>query len=130
MKKFATLAAIMLASLWSVMATAIPAHAQGGSYGGIAVAMSNHHFGFNTGGSNHGQAQEMAVSACLQFGGNSDCHPVLTWRNGCGALAISRTHWSYGSGASVRDASNRARANNPGVNPYIRHWACTEGYAL
>ncbi|WP_194814435.1 DUF4189 domain-containing protein [Nocardia sp. XZ_19_385] len=131
MKKFATLAAVLPAIAGTVLAaTAAPAHAQGPSYGGIAVAMSNHHYGFTYNVATHAAAEAGAVRACLQYGGNPDCRPVLTWRNGCGALAISPTHWSYGSGPSLRAARDRAIANNPGRGARIEHWQCTEGYAL
>ncbi|WP_329412113.1 DUF4189 domain-containing protein [Nocardia vinacea] len=109
--------------------SAAPAQAQANEYGAIAISRSTSHYGFWYGSGSFAAAESNAVNSCIKYGGGSDCTAKISWRNGCGALAISRNYWSYGSGPSLAAAKNKALANNPG-NAYIEHWNCTSGYSL
>lgn len=131
MKKLLTAAAVLVATVGSLLATtAAPAQAQYGSnYGAIAVSLSTGHYGYSYDLSSYSEAESYAESACIRYGGASDCTARISWRNGCGALASSSGWWSYGSGATLSAAKSQALRNNPGA-AYIEHWNCTSGYSL
>ena len=132
MKRLLTSAAVLIATVGSVLAVfgTAPAMAQSRSYyGAIAVSIDTGHYSFTYNYSSYSEAESAAVSSCLRNGGGSDCDAKLSWRNGCGALAISKGWWSYGSGATITAAKNKALSNNPG-SARIEHWNCTSGYSL
>lgn len=127
LKKILTVAAVLVATIGSMfVASVTPAHAQYSSYyGAIAVSLSTGNYGWSYDYDSYAEAESAAESSC----GAADCVAKISWRNGCGALAVSDNWLSYGSGATKAAARSEALANNPG-NAYIEHWNCTSGYDL
>ncbi|GAA5055792.1 DUF4189 domain-containing protein [Nocardia callitridis] len=131
MKKLVTGAAIVVASVGTLLAgTAAPAQAYSSNYGAIAVDLSSETYGYSYDYSSASEAEAAAETQCRTHGGGYGCTAKISWRNGCGALSVSRNYWAYGSGATVGRARSKALSNNPGSGAYILHWNCTSGYGL
>lgn len=129
-KRMLTSAAVLGATAAAVFAGHIaPAQAQSGNYGAIAVSVKPGVYGYATDYGSYADAEAGAMSACLRGGGGGGCDVKVSYRNGCGAIAISRGWWSYGSASTIGGAKREALNNNPG-NAYIKHWNCTSGYQL
>ncbi|MFQ6331452.1 MULTISPECIES: DUF4189 domain-containing protein [unclassified Nocardia] len=122
MKKFVTGAAIMAATVGSVLATAAPAQAAYGYYGAIAVSNDGDYAISNNYGS-YSAAENSAVSAC-----GYGCSVLISWTNGCGVLASSSSQWSASARASYSAAKSAALSRVPGG--YVVDWRCTSGYSL
>jgi hypothetical protein len=121
-KKFITGAAIMAATVGSVLATSAPAQAQYGYYGAIAVARNGDYAISNNYGS-YSSAESNALSAC-----GSGCEVLISWTNGCGVLASSSRQWNGAARASYSAARSAALSRLPGG--YVVDWRCTRGYSL
>lgn len=127
LKKILTVAAVLVATIGSMLAVSVtPAHAQSSYYGAIAVSLSTGRYGYSYDYPSYSSAEDRAVSEC----GVDDCVAKISWRNGCGALAVSSRYYSYGAGPTRSDARADALANNPDGDAYIEHWNCTSGYSL
>ncbi|RMI28527.1 DUF4189 domain-containing protein [Nocardia stercoris] len=130
MKKFTTMVAVFVASIAAVLASsAAPARAYTDYYGAIALSRSTGTYGYSYDYDSFSQAEDAAVSQCLRAGGGSDCEAKISWANGCGAIALSRDYWSYGSAATLAGAKRDALSSNP-EPASIEHWNCTSGYSL
>lgn len=131
MKRILTSAAVLTATIGSLLAVhAVPAQAQPRNYyGAMAVSVRAGHSTISTNYDSYAAAESASLNHCRTHGGGGGCEVKLSWRNGCGAIAISRTHWSYGSGAGIGAAKRNALDANPG-NANIKHWKCTSGYSL
>ncbi|ONM47795.1 DUF4189 domain-containing protein [Nocardia donostiensis] len=127
LKKILTVAAVLVATVGSMLTASVtPAHAQYESYyGAIAVSLSTGRYGYSYDYPSYAAAEASAEDRC----GVADCVAKISWRNGCGALAVSSNYFSYGAAATRSGARREALANNPG-NAYIEHWNCTSGYSL
>lgn len=127
LKKILSVAAVLVATLGYMLAASVaPAHAQYESYyGAIAVSLSTGQYGSAYDYPSYSAAEQSAVSRC----GAADCVAKISYRNGCGALAVSSNYFSYGTGASRSSARSEALASNPGSST-IEHWSCTSGYSL
>lgn len=128
MKKFLTIAAILMATVGCALAVPV-AHAQTDPdrsyYGAIAVSLSTGRYGYSYDFSSYAEAESQAVTRC----GEGDCVAKISWRDGCGALAVSDNYFSYGAAPTRAGARAKALAANPG-NAHIEHWNCTSNYSL
>ncbi|WP_228002650.1 DUF4189 domain-containing protein [Nocardia australiensis] len=122
MKKFVTGAAIVAATVGSVLATAAPAQAQYGYYGAIAVA-HNGDYAISNNYSSYAEAESNAVAGC-----GLGCEVLISWTNGCGVLASSSSQWSGAARASYSAARSAALSRLNGG--YVVDWRCTSGYSL
>jgi hypothetical protein len=130
LKKKVTMAVVLAAATIALPIGATPAQAQSsGNYGAIALSTSTGYYGWSYDYPNFAAAEAAAVSHCVSAGGGSDCAAKISWRNGCGAIALSNDYVSYGAAASLSSAKSRAIANNP-ESAHIEHWNCTTGYDL
>ncbi|MFI9510189.1 DUF4189 domain-containing protein [Nocardia sp. NPDC052566] len=125
MKKFVTGAAVLVAAVGSVLVSAPPAHAASNYYGAIAVSSSTGRYGYSYDYPSYAAAEGRALSGC----GAGDCKVLVSWRNGCGALAYSSKYWSAGAASTLPAARSKALAANP-YSAVIEHWNCTTGYTL
>ncbi|MFF2082251.1 DUF4189 domain-containing protein [Nocardia sp. NPDC058176] len=126
-----TSAAVLTATVGSLLAVHVtPAQAQARNYyGAISVSVRAGHSTISTNYGSFAEAESASLNSCRTNGGGGGCEVKLSWRNGCGAIAISRGWWSYGSGASIGAAKRSALDANPGAAS-IKHWKCTSGYSL
>ncbi len=131
MKRLLTSAVVLGATIFALFAGHIaPAKAQGGNYyGAISVSVRAGHSTISTNYGSYEEAEIASLESCRSNGGGGGCIIKLSWRNGCGAIATSRTHWSYGTGPNIGSAKQEALDNNPG-RATIKHWKCTSGYSL
>ncbi|GAD82076.1 DUF4189 domain-containing protein [Nocardia asteroides] len=130
MKRLLTSAAVFGATTAALFAGHIaPANAQASYYGAIAASVRAGVYGYATDYGSYADAEAGAMAACRRGGGGGGCDVKVSYRNGCGAIAISRGWWSYGNAATIGGAKREALNSNPG-NASIKHWNCTSGYQL
>ncbi|APB33462.1 hypothetical protein GlitD10_1142 [Gloeomargarita lithophora Alchichica-D10] len=100
--------------LWS-----LPAQAQE-SFGAIALGKNSSRFGYSYDWKNSSQATQRALREC----GSPDCQVVLTFNNGCGAVAESANRTGVGTGKTRNLAEQAALklCNEPGCKVTV--WAC------
>ncbi|WP_405177340.1 DUF4189 domain-containing protein [Nocardia sp. NBC_01377] len=121
MKNFLT-TAVAVAAAGVALATAAPAaQAQAGFYGAIAVG-SNGRYSISNNYGSYNAAEINAVNSC-----GPGCSVSISWRNGCGVLARSRTHWSSASSSNYPAARDTALSRVYGG--YVVNWRCTQGYS-
>ncbi|MBF6212617.1 DUF4189 domain-containing protein [Nocardia puris] len=122
MKKFFTAAAVIVATVGSMLVTAPAAEAQYGYYGAIAVSRSGAYGIANNYGS-YAEAENAAVGVC-----GAGCYTLVSWTNGCGVLASNRSYWSGAARASYSAARSAALGRLSGG--WVVDWRCTSGYSL
>ncbi|WP_067853849.1 DUF4189 domain-containing protein [Nocardia shimofusensis] len=122
MKKFFAAAAVMVATVASMLGAAAPAQADYGFYGAIATSRDGAYGIANNYGS-YGDAEQAAVDAC---GGG--CRVLVSWSNGCGVLASSSNMWSAAARSSYTAARSAALSRLSGG--WVVDWRCTAGYSL
>ncbi|MEV0292794.1 DUF4189 domain-containing protein [Nocardia sp. NPDC050710] len=120
MKKFLT-TAVVVAAAGAALATSAPAaQAQSGFYGAIAIG-SNGRYSISNNYGSYNAAEMHAVNSC-----GPGCSVSISWRNGCGVLARSSSHWSSASRSSYPAARDAALSRVFGG--YVVNWRCTSGY--
>ncbi|MCF8604112.1 DUF4189 domain-containing protein [Gordonia sp. HY442] len=120
----ASLIALGVGSALTVPSFVDPAPADAASYyGAIALSPSTGQTGRSWDYQDPSRAADTAMSYCYY----DDCHIVVQFSNGCGAIAQSSTYWGYGSGSSLAEAESYARYNAEGG--YIYDWVCTSGHS-
>ena len=81
-----------------------PANAQGGLYAAIAMSESTFVYAVSTDEPGFEEAKAAAIANC----GVDDCRVLVSWANGCGALAESREGAAAGSGSNRAEAERAA----------------------
>lgn len=81
-----------------------PANAQGGLYAAIAMSESTFIYAVSTDEPGFEEAKAAAVANC----GIDDCRVLVSWANGCGALAESKDGAGAGSGPNRAEAERAA----------------------
>ncbi|MBH0779593.1 DUF4189 domain-containing protein [Nocardia bovistercoris] len=115
-------AVVAVAAAFAALATSVPAaQAQTGFYGAIAVG-SNGRYSISNNYASYNAAEINAVNSC-----GPGCAVSISWRNGCGVLARSATHWSSASRSSYPAARDAALSRVYGGR--VVNWRCTEGYS-
>ncbi|TQM31586.1 DUF4189 domain-containing protein [Nocardia bhagyanarayanae] len=122
MKKFFTAAAVIVATVGSMLATTAPAQAAYGYYGAIAVS-SDGAYGIANNYGSYSAAEDAAIDVC-----GYGCSTLVSWTNGCGVLASSNTRWSASARSNYSDA--RAAALSRLSGGWVVDWRCTAGYSL
>ncbi|MGC4932466.1 DUF4189 domain-containing protein [Gordonia sp. DT30] len=98
-----------------------PANAYGNYYGAIALNTSSGSTGRAWDYDSYGQASSAALNAC-----GYGCKVVVSFVNGCGAVASSPSYWGYGRGPSLYSAQSNALYSAGGGEIYT--WVCTSGH--
>ncbi|MGW4364948.1 DUF4189 domain-containing protein [Nocardia takedensis] len=113
---------VAFAAVGAAVATSAPAaDAQAGFYGAIAVGNNGRYSISNNYGS-YNAAEINAVNSC-----GPGCSVSISWRNGCGVLARSSTHWSSAARSSYPEARDAALSRVFGGR--VVNWRCTQGYS-
>ncbi|MBF6354606.1 DUF4189 domain-containing protein [Nocardia higoensis] len=123
MKKFFAAAAVMVATVASMLGAAAPAQADYGYYGAIATSRDGAYGIANNYGS-YDDAEQAAVDAC----GGGGCRVMVSWSNGCGVLASSANMWSAAARSNYTAAREAALSRL--ADGWIVDWRCTAGYSL
>jgi len=122
LKKFFAAAAVMIATVASMLGAAAPAQAAYGYYGAIATSRDGSYGIANNYGS-YSEAENAAVGVC-----GASCRVLVSWSNGCGVLASSDTMWSAAARSSYTAARQAALSRISGG--WVVDWRCTAGYSL
>ncbi|WP_229683795.1 DUF4189 domain-containing protein [Nocardia camponoti] len=127
-----TSAAVLVATTAGLFAGNIaPAQAQGGNYyGAIAANVRAGVYGYAQDYDSYSAARSAAINACAGAGGGGGCAVKVSYRNGCGAISISKGWWGFGSASTLQGAKREALNANPGAGAFIKHWNCTSNYSL
>ncbi len=130
-KRMLTSAAVLATTTAALFAGHIaPAQAQSGNYyGAIAANVRAGVYGYAQDYGSYGEARQGALDACVRGGGGGGCAVKVSYRNGCGAISISRGWWGFGAASTVGGAKQEALNANPG-NAWIKHWNCTSNHSL
>ena len=99
-----SLAVVVLTLSWAVA----PVTASAQSYGAIAYAPANGHWGWWRNAGTRRGAETGALRECQNAGGGRNCRVALWFSNACGALAVGPNGWGTGWGSTVTRAHAEA----------------------
>ena len=115
MKRFTALAATGAAAAAALCALTVspPAGAAADTYVAIAYSPSDGIYGWANNASTRGDAENAAMSYCVQYGG-ADCQVAAWTKNGCAALAVAGGSWHGGYASTAAAAEAGALKANGG----------------
>lgn len=113
-------AAIMSAA---AIAIAGPVPAQAASLWG-AIAVDDDGTAWPT--ANHPSAEAAEADAQAYCGNRRGCDVIVTFNDGCGAVAWNDSRWHGGHGRTLGEAEDSALQLNGGGA--IQAWVCTDGH--
>ncbi len=95
------------------------------SYGSIAYGMTSHSAGWSYDYRDAAEADRVALASCAKHG--DDCKTVLSFSNGCAAVAAGGGAYGTGEGGTRGEAQSAALSACVGVGGKdceIRAWSC------
>ncbi|MGC5025376.1 DUF4189 domain-containing protein [Tsukamurella sp. DT100] len=114
---------LAVAAATAAMVVAAPAPAQAATLWG-AIAVDDDGTAWPT--ANLPTAEAAEADAKAYCGGRRGCDVLVTFADGCGAVAWSDEQWHGGHGATLAAAQESALRLNGGGT--IQAWVCTDGH--